>query len=106
MYSVVLWRVMHKEGLFEHFHWRTIKMPFREIFGFSAPLLTTDLVFMLRTFMVVAILQYFYSSTDVAEFRAVLPVAGLNMLVYESFTFLYMPRRIAHVCTQGIHGHQ
>jgi O-antigen/teichoic acid export membrane protein len=91
VYAIVLWSVMRKEGLFEYFSWRTIKFPFREIFGFSAPLLTTDLVFMLRTFMVVAILQYFYSSTDVAAFRAVLPVAGLNMLVYETFTFLYMP---------------
>lgn len=91
VYAIVLWSVMRKEGLFEYFSWHTIKFPFREIFGFSAPLLTTDLVFMLRTFMVVAILQYFYSSTDVAAFRAVLPVAGLNMLVYETFTFLYMP---------------
>lgn len=91
VYAGVLFHVMQKQGLFQHFHWRTIRLPFREIFGFSVPLLTTDLVFMLRTFMVVAILQYFYASTDVAEFRAVLPVAGLNMLVYESFTFLYMP---------------
>lgn len=91
VYAVVLLRVMQQQGLFAHFHWHSIRMPVREIFGFSIPLLTTDLVFMLRTFMVVAILQYYYASTDVAEFRAVLPVAGLNMLVYESFTFLYMP---------------
>lgn len=91
VYVVIIWRTFIEKGLLTHFNLRSIKLPLREVFGFSIPLLSTDLVFLLRNFLVIAVLQYFYSTSDVASFRAVLPVAGLNMLVYESFTFLYMP---------------
>jgi len=91
VYPFVLGPIMSKKGLFGYFRPRSLKLPFREIFSFTLPLLSTDLVYLLRNFMVVAVLQYFYSTTEIAAYRAVLPVAGLNMLVYESFAFLFMP---------------
>jgi O-antigen/teichoic acid export membrane protein len=54
-------------------------------------LFSTDLVFLIRHSLVVVLLGYFGNTLDVAAFRAVLPVAGLNMMVIQSFTFLFMP---------------
>ena len=59
--------------------------------GKKLPLLTTDLVFLLRSSLVVVLLEHFRSTLDVASFRAVLPVARLNMIVIQSFTFLFLP---------------
>ncbi len=91
IYVGILLRVLHKQGLFQHFNLRTITLPVREVFGFSLPLLVSDFVFVLRGSLVVVLLEYFQSTTDVAAFRAVLPVARLNMMVLQSFTFLFMP---------------
>jgi O-antigen/teichoic acid export membrane protein len=91
LYSFILIRHMRSQGLLAHFNLRSIKMPFREIFGFSVPLLSSDLVFLMRGSLVVVMLEYFNSTTDVATYRAVVPVARLNMVVLQSFTFLFMP---------------
>lgn len=78
-------------ALSEHFNIWTIKFPIKEVFGFSIPLLTTDLVFLMRENLVVVLLQYFRSTSDIASFRAVLPIARLNLVVIQSFAFLFMP---------------
>jgi O-antigen/teichoic acid export membrane protein len=91
IYTVVLIQTLKKQGLFQHFNIRTIQMPFKEIFGFSIPLLSSDLVFLMRGSLVVVMLEYFNSTIDVATFRAVVPVARLNQVVLQSFTFLFMP---------------
>ncbi len=90
-YVMMLSGMLRRQGLLEHFKLKNIQMPFREIFGFSIPLLSNDFVYMLRSYLPVLLLQYFNSNIGVAAFRAVVPVARLNMLVYQSFTFLYMP---------------
>jgi O-antigen/teichoic acid export membrane protein len=90
-YVMMLSGLLRRQGLLDHFNLKTIQMPFREIFGFSIPLLSNDFVYMLRSYLPVMLLEYFNSSIGVAAFRAVVPVARLNMLVYQSFTFLYMP---------------
>jgi O-antigen/teichoic acid export membrane protein len=66
-------------------------MPAREIFGFSLPLLMSNSVHMLRGALVIIILEHFHQTSEVANFRAVLPVGELNMVVYQSFTALFMP---------------
>ena len=91
LYSGILIHHLRKSGLFRHLDIQRIQFPVREVFGFSIPLLTTDLVFLLRSTLVVVMLGYFHSTVDVASFRAVLPVARLNMVVIQSFTFLFMP---------------
>jgi O-antigen/teichoic acid export membrane protein len=46
---------------------------------------------MLRSTLVVLMLESFGDSVGVADFRAVLPVARLNRSVIDSFSFLFMP---------------
>jgi O-antigen/teichoic acid export membrane protein len=41
--------------------------------------------------MAVVILEYFRGSIEVADFRAVVPVAGLNLVVLQSLKLLFMP---------------
>jgi len=68
-----------------------IKLPFREVFGFSTPLLTTDMLVIVRSSLVVVLLEALRNTTEVAEYKAVVPFAGLNLLVYQSFKYLYTP---------------
>jgi O-antigen/teichoic acid export membrane protein len=55
------------------------------------PLVTSELVFLLRGSLIVMLLEHFCGSVAVADFRAVLPVARLNQIVFESCHFLYTP---------------
>lgn len=91
IYTAILIRSLRKQELWEHFDIRRIQFPIKEIFSFSIPLFSTDLVYLIRHSLVVVLLGYFRDTLDVAAFRAVLPVAGLNMVVIQSFTFLFMP---------------
>jgi len=91
LYAAIMLKVLRSMGLLEHFHLNTLIFPMREIFGFSIPLLTTDLMHILKSSAVVLMLEYFRTNVDVAEFRAVVPVAGLNLVVMQSFKLLYTP---------------
>lgn len=90
-YLVLLLQTFHRQGLFQHFVLRTIQMPVREIFSFSLPLLMSNFVHILRGALVIILLEHFHPTSEVANFRAVLPVGELNMVVYQSFTALFMP---------------
>ena len=90
-YVVLLIQTFNQQGLINHFVLRTVEMPVREIFGFSLPLVMSSLVHVLRGVLVVMLLEHFHPTSEVANFRAVMPVGELNMLVYQSFTVLFMP---------------
>jgi O-antigen/teichoic acid export membrane protein len=66
-------------------------MPFREVFGFSVPLFSTDLVFISMTTVSVIALGAFAGALEVADYRAVFPVARLNALVLTTFGLLFTP---------------
>jgi len=83
--------LLKEQGLWQQFDPRRIEWPVRETFGFSVPLLTTDVVYILRSSAVVLFLEFFRGTRDVAEFKAVLPVAGLSLVVMQSFKYLYTP---------------
>jgi O-antigen/teichoic acid export membrane protein len=105
IYTAILIRSLRNQELWKHLDHHKIKFPIKEIFGFSVPLFSTDLVYLIRHSLVVVMLEYFRSTLDVAAFRAVLPVAGLNMIVIQSFTFLFMPtvaRMFANKDQEGI----
>ncbi|MCI0395962.1 MAG: oligosaccharide flippase family protein [Chloroflexi bacterium] len=91
VYVLMILQVLRERGLLHHFDPGRIQWPVRETFGFSIPLLTTDVVYILRSSAVVMLLEFFRGTRDVAEFRAVIPVAGLNLVVMQSFKFLYTP---------------
>jgi O-antigen/teichoic acid export membrane protein len=89
--AAALVRVVREQGLLQHFRLRGLEMPVRAVFGFTLPQLSSDLVLALRTSLVVVLLEHFRGAVDVAAFRAVLPIAVLNLLGVESFTYLFTP---------------
>lgn len=91
LYGVILFRVLQRQGLFAHFAARRVVVPLREVLGFTIPLLTSDLVYVLMNSSDAVLLEHFHGSEAVAAFRAVQPAAGLNQLVISSFTLLFTP---------------
>jgi O-antigen/teichoic acid export membrane protein len=89
--ALTLLRELNNQGLLRNFHFHTVQYPAREVFGFTIPLLSSDLVFMLRSSLVVVLVEHFRGTIDVAAFRAVFPVAALNMIVYQNFAYLFPP---------------
>lgn len=91
-YIVVLYHVLHASGLTRHFRWRTLSVPWKEILSFTTPMLTIDLFYTVTNVLVVWMLDHHGNSDEVASFRAVMPVAMLNQLVFTTFTLLYGPQ--------------
>ena len=88
---VLLWQILRQQNLLQHFQWKTVSIPAREVFGFSIPLISSDLAFIFRASLMVFLLELSLGSAAVAAFRAVYPVARLNMLVFDSFKTLFLP---------------
>jgi O-antigen/teichoic acid export membrane protein len=91
LYAAMLWRVLSDRGIRSAVRWRAARIPAREILSFTIPLLTTDLVYVALNTTDALVLGHFWGATDVAAYRVVQPLVGLNQLVYSSFTLLYMP---------------
>jgi O-antigen/teichoic acid export membrane protein len=89
--SGTLVHVLRQKGLLGRGSLKRIKLPAREVFSFTTPLLVSDFVFVLRTQFVVVLLEYFGSTTGVADYRAVFPLARINLVVYQTFLILFMP---------------
>ncbi len=104
-YAAMLRRLFQNRGIRVRATLSRMVFPVREVFSFSTPLLTSDAVNILKTTFLVIVLEYFASTTQVAEFRAVVPVAGLNLVVMQSFKYLFTPaaaRLFAREDSQGI----
>lgn len=91
LYLAVLYREWRRQGLLENLRPRRLKMPARELFGFSLPLITAELPLLLRGSVALLLLGYFQGADSVAEYRAVYPVARLNLVVFQAFGFLFVP---------------
>lgn len=92
LYSfVVLWKVLKNADLLKHFRRDKIKVPARQVFGFSIPLMSTDLLVIVRSSLVTLVLEFCHGALGVAAFRAVLPVARLNTFVADSFRLMFGP---------------
>jgi O-antigen/teichoic acid export membrane protein len=105
LYIGILTQDLRRQNLGKHFNLKSLKFPVKEVFSFSTPLMTTNLVYMLRNQLVIILLAHFHSTVDVAAYRAVQPVADLNTTVIESFGLLFMPamaRLFARKDQQGI----
>ena len=66
-------------------------VPLREFFGYSLPLLTSDVAFLVRGTFIVFMLGWLAETTASASFRAVLPIVKLNELILINFSLLFMP---------------
>jgi O-antigen/teichoic acid export membrane protein len=91
LYAVLLWRVLSDRGIWSAVRWRAARIPAREVLSFTIPLLTTDLVYVALHTTDALILGHFWGTTEVAAYRVVQPLVGLNQVVFSSFTLLYMP---------------
>lgn len=89
--SVVLLRLLQRQGLLAQLDRKTLRLPVREVFTFSVPLLASDIVFVLRSSVTVILIEVLRSTEEVADYRAVLPIAVQNLFVATSFRFIFTP---------------
>lgn len=87
----VLAGIWRRQGLLKHFRPGGFRVPAGRVLRFGLPLLSSDLVYALRGNLVVLLLGLLQGSLGVAAFRAVLPVARLNVAVFDSFRLLFVP---------------
>ena len=107
LYGYFLYRTVRREGLLDHFSWATLDMPWREVFGFTVPLLASDLLYMVINTTDAVLVGHYNGAEAVGALRVILPAAQLNLLVFSSFTLLFTPvaaRLFARGDTNGI-GH-
>jgi len=91
LYIVLLIRLLRQQGLFQHLQPGAIEIPAKEIFAFTIPLLSSDLVTILTHSADTLLLGYFHNPTEVAKYTVILPAAHFNKLVMTSFALLYTP---------------
>ena len=102
VYAAAVARSLSERGLAKELSWAAVMATGREMLPFALPLMSTDLVFVLRSALLVVVLQAFSGPIQVAEYRAVMPVAQQNMIVLQTFTFLFLPAA-ARVYARGDH---
>ncbi len=87
----LLFRMLKRQGVLERLRLSSLTIPAREIFSFTIPLLTSDLVTIVMHSADTMLLGYFHDSAQVAAFRAILPAAQFNKIPMMSFAILYTP---------------
>ena len=106
VYAVTLLRLLARRRLLGELRPRIMVETAREIFPFTLPLMSTDVVFVLRTSLLIVALQALSGSVAAAEYRAVVPIAQQNTVVLDTFAFLFVPlaaRLFARRDTAGLH---
>lgn len=91
IYSALLVRLLRQLGVLTRQLLGSLVIPVRQVLAFSVPLLLTNLVAVAGTELAAVILGYYRPASDVAAFRAVEPLAALNLVVMYSFTTLFTP---------------
>jgi O-antigen/teichoic acid export membrane protein len=102
LYFWMFFGVMRDRGITFRLRQDRIIFPFREVFSFSVPTLTTELAYLVTNTGSVIILGHFHGSRALANFRAVLPAARLNQVVYQTFVTMFLPMT-ARLHTRGDH---
>jgi O-antigen/teichoic acid export membrane protein len=91
IYGPMLKRSLTKLGLWQHLSWREMRFPFGDILGFGLPLVVADVLMANRTTILIVMLESMRGTLAVADYRAFLPIAGLNTIVLQSMKLLLMP---------------
>ena len=93
VYGAMLVPILRERRLWERLRGgrRRMTFPIRELLGFTVPLLTNDLAFALIGSAGVIMLGILAGAQDVAELRAVVPVAMTMSYVLSSFGLLFVP---------------
>jgi O-antigen/teichoic acid export membrane protein len=91
LYAWILARYFHREGLFAQVRLRDIRLPMREVFSFTVPMMTADVLVILIQSVAVLLLGYYHGMREVAFYRVVLPAAAMNQTVAITSALLYLP---------------
>jgi O-antigen/teichoic acid export membrane protein len=91
MYSWMYLRLLRDQQLLPHIKPGRIKIPVKEILAFIVPGLSSILATVALSTVSIFLLGSIRNMSDVAYFRAVLPLAQMNSIVMASFTLLYTP---------------
>lgn len=105
IYIVSFYFMMKKEGLLSHFSLNNINIPAKEIFAFTIPLMSSDLLTVLMHTTNTLILGFYHDTVGIASYTAILPAVRINKMVMTSFAFLFTPlaaRLFAKNDTEGI----
>lgn len=90
-YIWMLLRLLEDRGLLRQFRFLTIQIPAGEILSFVIPGLSSTIATASIASINIMLLGHFRSMSEVAFFRAAVPLAQLNGIVMASFTLLYIP---------------
>ena len=96
IYGSVLIRVLREQGIMSHLRRGAISVPARQLFAFTLPLLSSDLVYAVLLSSDALLLGHFAGSRAVGAFRVILPLAVLNDVVMASFALLFTPLAARH----------
>lgn len=91
-YSTYLVALLRRRGIFAELKAHPVRIPAREVLGFSVHLLSADLVYLIIATSSTIALGAFAGVAAVASYQAVLTPARLNYrIVTSSFSLLFMP---------------
>lgn len=90
-YAWILVRHLQREGFFAHTRLLDIRFPVREVFSFTVPMMTSDVLALLIQSIAVLLLGYYHGMREVAFYRVVLPAAAMNQTVAITSALLYLP---------------
>jgi O-antigen/teichoic acid export membrane protein len=102
IYAVLLLRVLRERNILYRFRLRRLILPWKEVFAFSIPTMTTQLEFVITNMGTVVLLAAYGGPLDVASYRAVFPAARLNQVVYQTFVTMFLPMA-ARLFARGDH---
>ncbi|MEH6588767.1 MAG: flippase [Halioglobus sp.] len=91
LYGVLLPKVLREHDFIEFFRPGKFSINSRRLFRFTMPIFTADMLGALRPVLVLAALEYLHGISNVADFRAAVPIARLNGVVLVSFSLLFLP---------------
>jgi O-antigen/teichoic acid export membrane protein len=91
LYAVLLPNILRERNLIQYFRPGMLSIEYRRLFRFSMPVFTADMASALRLALIFVVLEYFHSLSDVADYRAVMPIARLNTVALMSFSLLFLP---------------
>jgi O-antigen/teichoic acid export membrane protein len=91
VYLLVFVKVLRERDLLRHLRLRRIVLPFREVFSFSMPMITGELLQLSLVVGGVVILAAHHTAEEVAIYRAVFNPARLNTAVLGAFVPLFLP---------------
>lgn len=108
--SYYLWSViqlMRRRGLLQRRFLSGIQLPVRRVLTYTGPVMAADWCAVVMLSAGPLLLGYFADMSAVALYQVVVPVAALNVHVYQSFVMLFEPsaaRLTARNDTEGLRG--